>query len=50
VGGKVFLKVTPHISSLTLGKSKKVPPIFCGQLDIIRRVGPVVYELNLHED
>ena len=46
---KFFLKITPQRSSSTLGKSK-LSPIFCGQLDIVRRVGPVVCELNLHKD
>lgn len=33
-----------------MGKSKKLFPIFCGPLDIVRRIGHVVYELELSED
>ena len=46
----VFLKVTPQKSRLTLGKSKKLSPKFCGPFDIVRRIGPVTYALKLPED
>lgn len=49
VGDKVFLKVTPQRSRLSLGKSKKLSPRFCGPFIIVKRIGPVAYELKLPE-
>ena len=50
VGDKVFLKVTPQRSRLKLGKSRKLSPRFCGPFEILKRIGPVAYELKLPDD
>jgi hypothetical protein len=47
---KVFLKVTPQRSELKLGKSKNLPPRFCGSFEITKQIGPVAYELRLPSD
>ena len=50
VGDKVFFKVAPNRYELKFGKSRKLSPRFCGQFEILKRIGKVAYELKLPED
>ena len=43
---KFFLEVTPERSRITLGKSKKLSPIFCGPFDIVTRIGKHALDPN----
>ena len=47
VGEHVYLKVKAKISSLILGRCRKLEPVFCGPFEILAKKGPVVYELAL---
>ena len=47
VGEHVFLRVTPTKGIRRAIKSKKLTPKFIGSYKILRRVGPVAYEVAL---
>ena len=47
VGDKVFLKVSPWIGVLRFGRRGKMKPRYIGPYEIIARVGPVAYRLDL---
>ncbi|XP_070030045.1 uncharacterized protein [Nicotiana sylvestris] len=47
VGEKVFLKVSLMKGIMRVGKKGKLSPRFIGQFEVLRRVGEVVYELDL---
>lgn len=47
MGEHVFLKVMPTMSVGRAIKSKKLTPKFLGPYQILRRVGPVAYEVDL---
>ncbi|KAJ8760411.1 hypothetical protein K2173_015078 [Erythroxylum novogranatense] len=47
VGDKVFLKVSPWKHILRFGKKGKLSPRFIGPYEILKRVGPVAYQLAL---
>ena len=46
-GDQVFLRVTPFTSVGRAIRSKKLTPKFIGPYQILRRIGPVAYELAL---
>ena len=48
-GDKVFLRVRPKRSSLSLGKYKKLSPRYCGPYEVLKRIGPQAYMLKLPE-
>ena len=43
----MFLKVREKKSSLNLGSFKKLEARYCGPFEILRRIGPIAYELAL---
>ncbi|KAK5773241.1 hypothetical protein PVK06_049546 [Gossypium arboreum] len=47
VGDMVFLKVSPWKKILRFGKKGKLSPRFLGPYRVLRRVGPVAYQLEL---
>ncbi|KAK5775641.1 hypothetical protein PVK06_043559 [Gossypium arboreum] len=47
VGDMVFLKVSPWKKILRFGKKGKLSPRFIGPYRILKRVGPVAYQLEL---
>ncbi|KAK5775707.1 hypothetical protein PVK06_043639 [Gossypium arboreum] len=47
VGDMVFLKVSPWKKILRFGKKGKLSPRFIGPYRIIKRIGPVAYQLEL---
>ena len=47
VGEHVYLKVKEKISSLSLGRCRKLAPIFFGPFEIRAKKGIVAYELAL---
>jgi hypothetical protein len=44
---KLFLKVTPYTAFGKAMKTKKLQPRFVGPYQILRRIGPVAYQLAL---
>ncbi|GKC70645.1 putative reverse transcriptase domain-containing protein [Tanacetum coccineum] len=50
VGDYVFLKVSPWKSVVRFGKKGKLAPRFVGPFEIIKKVGPVAYKLDLLEE
>ncbi|GJW41703.1 putative reverse transcriptase domain-containing protein [Tanacetum coccineum] len=50
VGDYVLLKVSPWKGVVLFGKKGKLAPRFVGPFDIIEKVGPVVYRLDLPEE
>jgi hypothetical protein len=46
-GDKVFLKVAPLKNMLRFGLKGKLTPRFIRPFEILRRIGPVAYEINL---
>ncbi|GJZ47196.1 hypothetical protein Tco_0601028, partial [Tanacetum coccineum] len=50
VGDYVLLKVSPWKGVVRFGKKGKLTPRFVRPLEIIEKVGPVAYMLDLHEE
>ncbi|GJT92158.1 putative reverse transcriptase domain-containing protein [Tanacetum coccineum] len=50
VGDYVLLKVSPWKGVVRFGKKGKLAPRFVGPFEIIEKVGPVAYQLDLHEE
>ncbi|KAK1413557.1 hypothetical protein QVD17_35332 [Tagetes erecta] len=50
VGDKVLLKVSPWKGVIRFGKKGKLSPRFVGPFKIVKRVGPVAYQLELPEE
>ncbi|GKC52654.1 hypothetical protein Tco_1075399 [Tanacetum coccineum] len=50
VGDYVLLKVSPWKGVVRFGKKEKLAPRFVGPFEIIEKVGPVDYQLDLHEE
>nr|GEY49470.1 putative reverse transcriptase domain, ribonuclease H-like domain, aspartic peptidase domain protein [Tanacetum cinerariifolium] len=49
VGDKVMLKVSPWKGVIHFGKRGKLSPWYIGPFEIIKRIGPVAYKLELPE-
>nr|GFC26060.1 putative reverse transcriptase domain-containing protein [Tanacetum cinerariifolium] len=49
VGDKVMLKVSPWKGVIRFGKRGKLSPLYIGPFEIIERIGPVAYKLELPE-
>jgi hypothetical protein len=47
VGDHVFLKVKDNRSSLKLGNCSKLVARYCGPFEILERIGPVAYMIEL---
>ena len=47
VGDRIFLKVSPWKGVLRFGRREKLRPRYIGPYEIISRVGPVAYRLDL---
>ena len=47
VGEWVYLRIKPKKSSLRIGSCAKLAPHFCGPFKILKRIGPVAYQLAL---
>ncbi|KAI3773699.1 hypothetical protein L1987_48229 [Smallanthus sonchifolius] len=50
VSDNVMLKVSPWKGVVRFGKKGKLSPIFVGPFKILKRVGPVAYQLDLPEE
>nr|GEU47258.1 putative reverse transcriptase domain-containing protein [Tanacetum cinerariifolium] len=50
VGDYVLLKVSPWKGVVRFGKKEKLVPIFVGPFEIIEKVGPMAYRLDLPEE
>ncbi|GJT91256.1 putative reverse transcriptase domain-containing protein [Tanacetum coccineum] len=50
VGDMVLLKVSPWKGVVRFGKRRKLSPCYIGPFNILARVGPVAYTLELHEE
>ncbi|KAJ9557338.1 hypothetical protein OSB04_011952 [Centaurea solstitialis] len=47
VGDKVLLKVSPWKGLIRFGRKEKLSPRFVGPFEVIERIGPVAYRLDL---
>jgi len=45
VGNHIYVKVKPIKSSLRLGNCFKLSPRYCGPFEILKRIGPIAYQL-----
>ncbi|KAI3783483.1 hypothetical protein L1987_42567 [Smallanthus sonchifolius] len=50
VGDKVQLKVSPWKGVIRFGKRGKLNPRYVGPFEIVKRIGPVAYQLNLLDE
>ncbi|GKE57182.1 hypothetical protein Tco_1496367 [Tanacetum coccineum] len=50
VGDYVLLKVSSWKGVVRFGKKRKLAPRLVGPFEIIEKVGPVAYRLDLHEE
>ncbi|GJX58204.1 hypothetical protein Tco_0289594 [Tanacetum coccineum] len=50
VGNKVLLKVSPWKGIVCFGKRSKLSPRYVGPFRIVKRVGPVAYQLRLPQE
>ncbi|GJS30689.1 putative reverse transcriptase domain-containing protein [Tanacetum coccineum] len=50
VGNMVLLKVSPWKGTVRFGKREKLSPRYIGPFNILARVGPIAYTLELHEE
>ncbi|GJX71746.1 hypothetical protein Tco_0308917 [Tanacetum coccineum] len=50
VGDYVMLKVPPWKGGVRFGKKGKLAPRFFGPFEIIEKIGPVAYRLDLSEE
>ena len=46
-GDKIFLRVRPKRSTLSLGKYKKLSPRYCGPYEVVKKIGAMAYKLKL---
>ncbi|KAI3827955.1 hypothetical protein L1987_02044 [Smallanthus sonchifolius] len=49
VGDRFLLKVSPWKGVIRFGKRGKLNPRYIGPFDILKRIGPIAYKLNLPE-
>ena len=47
VGENVYLHINPKSSSLSIGSCAKLAPQYCGYFDILERIGPMEYRIEL---
>ncbi|KAI3776082.1 hypothetical protein L1987_45843 [Smallanthus sonchifolius] len=50
VGDRVLLKVSPWKGVIRFGKRGKLNPRYVGPFEIVKRIGPVAYQLNLPDE
>ncbi|KAD4585957.1 hypothetical protein E3N88_23558 [Mikania micrantha] len=50
VGDRVLLKVSPRKGVIRIGKRGKLSPRYVGSLEILKRIGPVAYQLKLPDE
>ncbi|XP_076933924.1 uncharacterized protein LOC143599995 [Bidens hawaiensis] len=49
-GDKVLLKVAPWKGVIRFGKQGKLNPSYVGPFEILEKIGPVAYRLDLHDE